>query len=184
MWTRNFRILTAIFKLSSDIKRAFVAGVLFMCSGFWAIGEASSRFFADTPYNGRDMRRPAFLYHIGKSLRHVLHDKKILGVFAVMAPVMFLVMFFLPIKAIPGNDVAFQLLFFGTRDYILLAVFSFFGALVIAMQVAVFRQHGVSHAGSGSLAGGAGVMSALFSVFFATSVCVLCAGALFGFVGF
>ncbi|OGZ97093.1 MAG: hypothetical protein A3I44_01045 [Candidatus Sungbacteria bacterium RIFCSPLOWO2_02_FULL_51_17] len=130
------------------------------------------------------MRRPDFLYHIGKSLRHVLHDKKILGVFAVMAPVMFLVMFFLPIKAIPGNDVAFQLLFFGTRDYILLAVFSFFGALVIAMQVAVFRQHGVSHAGSGSLAGGAGVMSALFSVFFATSVCVLCAGALFGFVGF
>lgn len=96
--------------------------------------------------------------------------------------VLFGLMFYLPVKTVPGNTIVLQAVIFGFKDYLFLAVASFLSALIITIQVKIFRQRRSAIASNTAL-GSAGFLSGVVSSVFATATCSLCVGALFGFLG-
>ncbi|MEK7659246.1 MAG: hypothetical protein AAB338_01150 [Patescibacteria group bacterium] len=93
-------------------------------------------------------------------------------------------MFYLPVRTVPGNTLAFQAVIFGFKDYLFLGIASFLSAFVITIQVKIFRQRRSTKAMAGNTAlGSAGFLSGIVSSVFGTATCSLCVAALFGFLG-
>lgn len=97
---------------------------------------------------------------------------------------LFVLLFLIPVNVIPGNEIAFQAVLFGWKDYIFLGALALLGGLVATLQVFIFKQRYKAKIGiSTGAVGGLGILSGIFSSIFATATCSLCVGALFGFLG-
>lgn len=90
---------------------------------------------------------------------------------------------FLPVWLIPGNSLRFQLQLFRVQDHLLFAGLGLGTALLVLMQVFLFRRT----RGTGKIAavgrGGVGVWSAIFGGLLATAACSSCIAAFLGFLG-
>lgn len=123
---------------------------------------------------------------IFKGVRTILGDKNYLPFFILLSPVLFVVMFLIPVKTIPGNEVSFQAQVFGYKDYLLFGWLALLSSLIITMHIYLFkRQRKIKASGTlKSVAmGGAGVFSGVVSSIFSTATCGICISALFSFLG-
>lgn len=106
------------------------------------------------------------------------------GVFVVLALVLFVLV---PVWSVPGNDIAFQLSLFNLGNWILFALLAVLIALLLTMQVFVFRRaksNAIKAKGVGNVAGGAvGAYTGILGGVFATAACSWCVAAVFGFLG-
>lgn len=114
----------------------------------------------------------------------ILRERKYLALFLILYPIVFSVFVLIPIRAIPGNDLKFQLSIFTLRDYVVLIVLTLLIALSVIMQAYIFRrarkaQEKAATLGSGLAGGYSGVLASVF----ATASCSSCAAALLGFLG-
>lgn len=105
-------------------------------------------------------------------------------VFIILALVLFVLV---PVWSVPGNSVDFQLSLFTLGNWILFAVLALLIALLLTMQVLIFRRaksNAVRAKGVGNAAGGAvGAYSGILGGVFATAACSWCVAAVFGFLG-
>lgn len=117
-------------------------------------------------------------------MKLIIRDRNYLILLFVGWLVLFGLMFYLPVRTIPGNTVVFQAVIFGFKDYLFLGIASFLSAFIITIQVKIFRQRRLTKAMAGNTAlGSAGLLSGVVSSVFGTATCSLCVAALFGFLG-
>lgn len=92
-----------------------------------------------------------------------------------------------PVWSVPGNDIAFQLSLFTIGNWVLFAVLALLIALLLTMQVFIFRRAknaAVKARGLGNAAtGAAGAYAGILGGVFATAACSWCVAAVFGFLG-
>ena len=104
--------------------------------------------------------------------------------FFVITVITFLVLASAPVYLIPGNSFGFQASIYTPRDWILLIIISPMNALLILMQIRVFKD---TKAQKEKLkaAGGVGIggSSAFVASVLATASCASCVAGLFGFLG-
>ena len=117
-----------------------------------------------------------------KALQNTFSDKKYLFIFGITAFVVFALMSLIPVYAIPGNTLEFQLTLFDAKDYILFIFLAILSSLVLTIQTRIIYQKiKVSH--KASALSTAGIFSGIISSVFASATCGLCVVALFGFLG-
>jgi len=88
---------------------------------------------------------------------------------------------FIPVWLTPGNSLSFQLSIFKIKDYILFVLLSMVTALLLLMQIFLFK---VKKQYTQTVSqGGVGVFSALFAGLLATAACSSCIAAVLGFLG-
>ncbi len=98
--------------------------------------------------------------------------------------ILFGVMFYIPVKVVPGNSSSFQAVIFGFKDYLFLGIASFLSSLIVIMQVKILKQvKSVRTMAGNTVLGSTGLFSGITSSVFGTATCSLCVGALFGFLG-
>ena len=124
------------------------------------------------------------MQEIVKATKVLLLTKKYRIWFALITVITFVVLASAPVFLIPGNSFGFQASIYTPRDWILLIVISPLNALLILMQIKVFKD---SKAQKEKLkaAGGAGISgySAFVASILATASCASCVAGLFGFLG-
>jgi hypothetical protein len=104
--------------------------------------------------------------------------------FIALALILFVLV---PVWSIPGNDVAFQLSLFTIGNWTLFVILALLIALLLTMQVFIFRRArnaAVKAKSLGSAAVGAtGAYAGVLGGVFATAACSWCVAAVFGFLG-
>ena len=115
----------------------------------------------------------------------VFNDKRYFLGFLAAAFVMFWLLLYIPIRTVPGNDLAFQLSILTPKDWFLFTILPALTALSVVMNSYIFRhkksiQDGVSMVGQG----GTGFFSGLIASVFGTATCASCVASIFGFLGF
>ncbi len=93
-----------------------------------------------------------------------------------------LVYILLPVGLTPGNSIAFQVSILRPRDYLLFFILSPVTALLILMQIFLWRR-GKKYCARTAGQGGLSVFSALFGGLLATAACSSCITAILGFLG-
>lgn len=117
------------------------------------------------------------------AIRTVLQERKYLLIFLLSSIVFFALFIVIPLIAIPGNDLMFQLNIFRTRDYFLMIFLAALVGLNLALQVYTFKQRRTQKA-TQSVAGGAiSGVSGIFGAIVGTAACASCLAALFGLIG-
>lgn len=119
-------------------------------------------------------------------------------VFIISALVLFVLV---PVWSVPGNDIAFQFSLFTFGNWILFAVLALLIALLLTMQIFIFRRaknnavraRGLGNAATGAAGPhtkilgifgvGAGAYAGILGGVFATAACSWCVAAVFGFLG-
>lgn len=104
--------------------------------------------------------------------------------FTILALTLFVLV---PVWSVPGNDVSFQLSLFTFGNWVLFAVLALLIALLLTMQIFIFRHaksgtvkaKGLGNAASGAAGAYAGILGGVF----ATASCSWCVAAVFGFLG-
>lgn len=105
-------------------------------------------------------------------------------IFVILALVLFVLV---PVWSVPGNDISFQLSLFTFGNWILFTVLALLIALLLTMQIFIFRRaknnavraRGLSNVASGAAGAYAGILGGVF----ATAACSWCVAAVFGFLG-
>lgn len=104
--------------------------------------------------------------------------------FTILALVLFVLV---PVWSIPGNDPAFQLSLFSLENWILFIVLALLIALLLTMQVFIFRRARDAASKARNLGnaavGAAGAYAGILGGVFATAACSWCVAAVFGFLG-
>lgn len=114
----------------------------------------------------------------------VLSNKMYLLGFLALVLLMFLFFIYIPVKAIPGNSLKFQLAIFSQRDYLLTALFSILVSIFLIMQLFVLRNKSTSKTVLASVSsGGIGGYIATIGAIFGTAACGSCLFAIVGFLG-
>lgn len=110
--------------------------------------------------------------------------KMYLAIFSLLFPATLFVFVLVPVLAIPGNDLAFQISIFTLRDYALLIVLAPLISLVITIQIFVFKRNkNIKENLKSAGVGVAGSYSGVVATVFATASCSSCVAVLFGFLG-
>lgn len=114
----------------------------------------------------------------------VFGDKRYLFGFLVATFAMFWLMLYIPIRTIPGNDLAFQLSILTPKDWFLFIALPALTALSIVMNVYILNkkrstQDSVVMVGQG----GTGFLSGIIASVFGTATCASCIASFFGFLG-
>ncbi len=120
---------------------------------------------------------------ITRALKIILGDRKLLILLMIFSIIFFVVLFYIPVKTIPGNNPKLQAKIFGFQDYTLIALLALLSSVLLTMQVAIFRQRRTALVGSSTAVGSLGIISSFVSSMFATATCGLCVSAVFGFLG-
>ncbi len=102
------------------------------------------------------------------------------ALFAVVLLLMFALFTLIPVWAVKGNTLAYQLEIFALRDYAVLALLSGLYALFITMQIYVMRLRKRVEGVGRTVGGGLG---ALFAGIAGTAFCASCLAPLFAFFG-
>lgn len=89
----------------------------------------------------------------------------------------------LPVWLIPGNSLWFQLQLLRVQDHVLFVALSLATALLVLMQVFLFRRTRGGDKIAAVGRGGVGVWSAVFGGLLATAACSSCIAAFLGFLG-
>lgn len=89
----------------------------------------------------------------------------------------------LPVWLIPGNSLRFQLQLFRAQDHVLFVALGLATALLVLMQVFLFRRTRGTARITAVGRGGVGVWSAVFGGLLATAACSSCIAAFLGFLG-
>lgn len=119
-----------------------------------------------------------------QALAQIINDKIYLFSFLVLWVILFGMVFYIPVKTVPGNDVSFQSKIFTYKDYLFLTAISFLSSSTIIMQIKIFKQRASAKIVAGnSVLGGVGILSGITSSIFGTATCSLCVGAIFSFLG-
>lgn len=114
----------------------------------------------------------------------LIRDRNYLVLLFLWWVVLFGLMFYIPVKVVPGNSIRFQSILFGPKGYLFLAAISFLSALIVTMQIKIWKQRKLCGVAADNTAlGGAGLFSGILSSIFGSATCSLCVGALFGFLG-
>lgn len=112
--------------------------------------------------------------------RTLFTKRNYLWLFLAGIPTIFAIFVLVPVKTIPGNDLAFQLSIFALRDWIIMAALASLTSLLLVMNIYIFRQRrALAEAGKA----GAGGVSSIVGAVFGTAACSSCVAALFGFMG-
>ena len=116
--------------------------------------------------------------------KEVLKTNRSKSVFVYLTLIIFLVFAFLPAFLIPGNDLRFQASLLRTRDFLTIIPISAATALMIQMQIYLFKKTKTMQARAKVIgSGGVGTYSAVFGGLLATAACSSCIAAFFGFLG-
>ncbi len=123
-------------------------------------------------------------FYLLSASKLVFSDKRYLLGFLVVAFAMFWLLLYIPVRAIPGNDLAFQLSILTPRDWFLFTALPILTALSIIMNIYILKikrsaQDRVSMAGQG----GTGFLSGVIASVFGTATCASCVASFFGFLG-
>lgn len=102
------------------------------------------------------------------------------ALFVVMFLLMFALFVLIPVWAVSGNTIAYQLKIFIARDYAVLILLSGLSSLFITMQVFVMKSRKKVAGLSGTVGGG---LSALFAGIVGTAFCASCLAPLFAIFG-
>ena len=126
-----------------------------------------------------------YQFYLLSANKLVFSDKRYLFGFFLAAFTMFWLLLYIPIRSVPGNDLAFQLSILTPKDWLLFTILPALTALSIMMNIYIFRhkksaQDGVSMAGQG----GTGFLSGIIASVFGTATCASCVATIFGFLGF
>lgn len=114
----------------------------------------------------------------------VLKQKVLLAIFLALIPTIGYLLFLIPVKSIPGNDISLQLQLLGTSDYFLLVALAILESLLIVMIIYQFRQHRLNKANITTLGNGnIGLLSGVPAFIFGTKLCPMCIAAIFGGLG-
>ena len=122
---------------------------------------------------------------IFEALRLVLQDKRYLLAFILVSIAMFWLLLYIPIRAIPGNDFAFQLSILSPKNRLL-----FLGLSILTAVSVVFNIYLLAHknlfktTATLTLQGGGGILSGIMASIFGTASCSACIATVFGFLGF
>lgn len=131
------------------------------------------------------MRRPfTTTFSAAKMVLAGLGYKILFVALTASAIVLFVLM---PVLSIPGNSISFQLSLFTAQNWVLFAVLAPLIALLLTMQVFIFRRaqnaaakaKSLGSAASGVVGGYVGILGGVF----ATATCSWCVAAIFGFLG-
>jgi len=117
------------------------------------------------------------------AIRIVFGSPRRMAWFFMLTVFIFGSLVWLPVKTIPGNDVAFQLSIMTPMNYLLFVSLSFLTSLSVMMQFHLFRQNRKTRNAASAAYAGAGGASALVASVFGAVTCSSCAVALFGFLG-
>ena len=114
----------------------------------------------------------------------IFADRKYFLGFLLVAFAMFWLLLYIPIKTIPGNDLAFQISILTPKDWFLFIILPTLTALSVVMNIYILRnkksiQDGASMAGQGST----GFLSGVIASVFGTATCASCVASIFGFLG-
>lgn len=105
-------------------------------------------------------------------------------VFIILALVLFVLV---PVWSVPGNSVDFQLSLFTFENWVLFIVLALLIALLLTMQIFIFRRAKSAAIKAKSLGnavtGAAGAYAGVLGGVFATAACSWCVAAVFGFLG-
>lgn len=123
-------------------------------------------------------------FHLLSASKLVFSDRSYFFGFLVVAFAMFWLLLYIPIRSIPGNDLAFQISILTPKDWFLFTILPALTALSIVMNIYILKnkksiQDGVSMAGQG----GTGFLSGISASVFGTATCAACVASIFGFLG-
>lgn len=114
----------------------------------------------------------------------ILRKKAFFAIFLALTPLIAFLLFMIPVKTIPGNDIPFQMQLFHTWDYILLTIVAALESLLVVMFVYQFYQRRLKkHAFATDGQSNIGLLSGVPAFLFGTKVCPLCIAGIFGFFG-
>jgi len=119
-----------------------------------------------------------------KASKALMSERTSFLIFLGLTVVTFLVLAVAPVLLIPGNSIGFQASLYKGTDWFLLILISPLNALLILMQVKVFKiskqqKDKLKAAGSAGVTGYSAVVASLL----ATASCASCVAGLFGFLG-
>lgn len=122
-----------------------------------------------------------------QSTRLVLAKRNYKILFAVLTISAIILFVLVPVWSVPGNSISFQLSLFTAQNWLLFVVLASLVALLLTMQVFIFRRaknaaakaKSLGGAASGVVGGYAGILGGVF----ATAACSWCVAAVFGFLG-
>lgn len=125
-----------------------------------------------------------YRFYLFSATKLIFTDKKYFLGFLVVAFAMFWLLLYIPIRTIPGNDLAFQISILTPKDWFLFTFLPSLTALSIVMNVYILKhkrsiQDGASLAGQG----GTGFLSGVVASVFGTASCAFCVASIFGFLG-
>jgi hypothetical protein len=116
------------------------------------------------------------------SSKEMLSKKPYFLSFLLLILLMFALYVIIPVFSIPGNTILFQLSIWEFKDYAVIIPLSFLVALMITMQVYVFKQkkkNTMRETGKSVVGGYSGIVAGVFG----TASCSSCVAAIFGFLG-
>lgn len=117
-----------------------------------------------------------------QAAKKVFSNRKYIALFFAVSAIAVGLYVFYQVKAVPGNDLAFQLSITPWWGFLLMAVFAASTGLLVTMNVFVyknFRKVHVKETGGTVLGSATGFIASIFS----SATCASCVSALFGFLG-
>lgn len=114
----------------------------------------------------------------------VCETRRYLAVLLLLVPAIAFLLFLIPVKTIPGNDLAFQSQIFGAQDYLMLLLIAILESLLLLMFFYLLRRARtqklkLSALGQSPL----GIASGIPAFLLGTKLCPLCLAGIFGFLG-
>lgn len=93
----------------------------------------------------------------------------------------FIILIFLPVVIVPGNDIFFQLNIMPISDFMVLFLLSCISGVAIVFNIYIFNQkkHAEKQVGNTAVT----ILSMLSSAFFGTITCIACAATIGGLLG-
>ena len=114
----------------------------------------------------------------------VFNDKRYFLGFLAAAFVMFWLLLYIPIRTVPGNDLAFQLSILTPKDWLLFTILPVLTALSVVMNIYILKNKGSAQDGAAMAGqGGTGFLSGVIASVFGTATCASCVASIFGFLG-
>lgn len=125
-----------------------------------------------------------YAFYLLSANKLVFGDKRYLFGFLAAAFAMFWLLLYIPIKTIPGNDLAFQISILTPKDWFLFVSLPALTALSIVMNVYILKkkksaQDSIAMVGQN----GTGFLSGVIASVFGTATCASCVASIFGFLG-
>lgn len=132
-----------------------------------------------------------YVFYFVSASKLVFNDKRYLLGLLVAAFAMFWLLLYIPIRTIPGNDLAFQISILTPKDWFLFTVLPVLTSLSIVMNIYILKNEQSSSSNKASARdgaamvgqGGTGFFSGIIASVFGTATCASCVASIFGFLG-